>query len=173
MANKKDFAVGEVLTAPSPATTGTTVVLKAGQAADMPAAPFNAMAIPPVSTPTGHNSEKIKVTAVNTTTDTLTIVRAQGGTTAQSISTGWIIANAIFVDDVIPVVLETPAGAVNGTNALFTCANGYTSGTLEIFVNGIRQSKVYFTETSPSAGTFTLGDAPSTGDVIDVNYLKA
>ena len=96
--NKKDFAVGIVLTAPSPATSGTSLVLQTGQGARMPAVPFFATYTPSGQMTSLDNSEKLSVTAV--TTDTLTIVRAQGGTMAQSIVVGGIISNGVYSDDV-------------------------------------------------------------------------
>lgn len=253
MANIKDFAVGLVLTAPSPATTGTTLTLRAGEGATMPNPPFYVTATPPGQLTTLGTSEKLLVTAV--ASDTLTIVRAQGSTTAKSIAANWIIANALYVDDVIAAGVtlggaftgtvngtnptftlpipatavtvykngvrmrsgtgndyvftnnntvtfeagaipatgsvltydaiigstaningtnswmpeETPTGTVNGTNKVFTVSRPYIGGTLRVYVNGLRQAlTTHFTETSST--TFTLDDAPLTGDVIRVEY---
>jgi hypothetical protein len=260
MANIKDFAVGTVKTAPSPATTGVTLELQAGEAARMPAVPFYATATPPGQLTTLDTSEKILVTAKDTTTNIITFTRAQAPTTAMAIGTNWIISNSIYTDDVtsssialnqtptgtingtnptftlaapatsivvykngvrmspgsgndyvfsnnntitfesgaIPatgavvrydaiigatIMLngsnsiisdETPAGTVNGTNAVFTAVRGYVGGSLEVYINGIKQARgAHFTETSPSAGTFTMGDAPLTGDIITINYQFA
>lgn len=98
MGNLKDFATGTVATAPSPATSGTSLTLQTGEGARMPATPFFAVAHPDNQYPTLDNAEKIQVTAVST--DTLTIVRAQGSTTAKSIAVGWRISNALFEDDI-------------------------------------------------------------------------
>lgn len=65
------------------------------------------------------------------------------------------------------VVNETPAGAVNGSNAVFTTATAYAD--LRVFLNGLRQQKTtHYTETT--ATTFTLTTAPLTGDVLTVDY---
>lgn len=98
MANLKDFATGIVATAPSPATSGTSLVLQSGEGARFPAVPFYATAHPEDEVPTLDNAEKILVT--NISTNTLTIVRAQGDTSAKSIAVGWRISNAIFAADV-------------------------------------------------------------------------
>ncbi len=98
MGNLKDFATGVVVTPPSPATSGTSVTLQTGEGARMPTTPFYAVAHPPSQMPTLDVAEKIQVT--NVTSDTLTIVRAQGGTTAQSISAGWRISNTVFRADI-------------------------------------------------------------------------
>lgn len=66
---------------------------------------------------------------------------------------------------------EVPTGTVNGTNKVFTTARGYVGATLQVFINGVKQRRgADFTETTPSSGTFTMDEAPLTGDVIFVNY---
>jgi hypothetical protein len=98
MANLKDYATGLVATAPSPATTGTSLILQSGQGNLMPATPFYATVAPDGALPTLNTAEKVKVT--NVSSDTLTIVRAQGDTSAQSIISGWRLSNTLFADDV-------------------------------------------------------------------------
>lgn len=82
----KNFSYSTVATAPSPATTGTSMVLSAGGGALMPEVPFN-MTVWPISVaPLSSNAEIVQVT--NIATDTLTIVRQQEGTGARSIVIG-------------------------------------------------------------------------------------
>lgn len=89
----KNFAYSTVATAPSPATTGTSLVFAAGGGALMPAPPFN-MTVWPVSVqPLTSNAEIIRVTAI--ATDTATIVRQREGTTARTIVVGDQIAATI------------------------------------------------------------------------------
>lgn len=251
MANIKDFATALILTAPSPATSGTSLVLASGMGARMPAVPFNAVAHPDGQLPTLDNAERVLVTARST--DTLTITRAQGGTTARSIAAGWRFSNTIVTDDILnastvtdelmtgtvngsntvfttgsnfsgiqvykngvamhrtddftitganqitfvtapatgtkltasyiigsqtmingsnsTILDETPAGTVNGSNTTFTTARAYIAGSLQVFINGVKQKRTtHFTETTPASGIFTMGDAPLTGDDIMVNY---
>ena len=97
MANIKDFATALIATAPSPANSGTSLVLDAGMGARMPAVPFAATIHPEGEIPTLDNAEKVNVT--NVVVDTLTIQRAQGQTTAKNIGIGWRISNAIFASD--------------------------------------------------------------------------
>jgi len=97
MANIKDFATALIATAPSPANSGTSLVLDAGMGARMPAVPFAATIHPEGEIPTLDNAEKVNVTDV--VVDTLTIQRAQGQTTAKNIGVGWRISNAIFASD--------------------------------------------------------------------------
>ena len=260
MANIKDFAAGIVVTPPSPATTGTSITLRAGDGGTFPPVPFYVTATPPGNLTTLGTSEKLLVTAVSG--DTFTITRAQSPTTAKSITAGWIIANAIYTADVTSsnivmdevltgtingsntvfttsnpfssilvfkngitlhagagndytitgqnqitfatapqvttpatvltatyimgssvmingsnslITDETPSGAVNGSNTSFTTSRPYVPGSLEVFVNGVKQKRVtHFTETSPSTGAFTISDAPQSStqgnDDVMVNY---
>lgn len=86
-----NFASSLVATAPSPATSGLSLVVTAGQGALFPATPFNAVVWnASVGEPTGSTAEIVRVT--NISTDTLTITRAQEGTTAKSIAVGWTIS---------------------------------------------------------------------------------
>lgn len=82
----KNLAVSTVATAPSPATSGTSLIVAAGQGARFPAAPFNATIWPAGSTPDPSNAEIVRVTAVST--DTLTITRAQEGSSARTVVVG-------------------------------------------------------------------------------------
>lgn len=82
----KNFAYGTVLTAPSPATSGTSLVLNSGQGANMPAVPFNATVWPAGAIPTVSNAEVVRVTARST--DTLTITRTQESSSARTIIAG-------------------------------------------------------------------------------------
>ena len=124
MGNLKDYATSTVLTIPSPATSGTSLVVQTGHGARFPAAPFMATLHPPSELPTLDNAEKVEVTAKST--DTFTILRAQGDTTAKAIEAGWRISNSVFLAD-IPVVDSTTVNAAGATmNADTTLAgNGY------------------------------------------------
>lgn len=68
---------------------------------------------------------------------------------------------------------ETPSGSVNSSNTVFTCAGSYIGGSPTVVLNGLVQRiTTDYTETSPSAGTFTMTTAPTTGDSIRVSYQK-
>jgi hypothetical protein len=90
---KKNFAYSAVATAPSPATTGTSLVVTASDGTKFPAPPFNVTVWPTGQQPTVANAEIVRVT--NIATDTLTIVREQEGTTARTIVVGDQIAAAV------------------------------------------------------------------------------
>lgn len=89
----KNFAYSTVATAPSPATSGTSLVVAAGEGARFPTAPFNAVVWPANTQPLPTNAEVVRVTVVST--DTLTITRAQESSSARSIVVGDQIAAAI------------------------------------------------------------------------------
>jgi len=74
-------------------------------------------------------------------------------------------------------IVETPAGVINGINAVFTTSVPYQAGSLAVWINGQQVPPANYTETSPAAGTFTLTDPgciPKSGgwgsDTISVDY---
>lgn len=90
MANK-NFPKGTVLTAPSPAASGTTLVLNSGEGALFPdpateGGRFPVTIYPAAADPTTTNAEVAIVTA--RTGDSLTILRAQEGTSARTVVVG-------------------------------------------------------------------------------------
>ena len=89
----KNFAVSSVATAPSPAASGTSLVVTAGHGARFPTVPFNAVIWPTGTASTPANAEVVRVTVV--ATDTLTITRAQEGSSARTVIVGDQIAAAI------------------------------------------------------------------------------
>jgi hypothetical protein len=96
----KNFAYSLVATAPVPATTGTSLVVTAGQGALFPTPPFNVTVWPAGAQPTSTTAEIVRVTAV--AADTFTIVRQQEGSTVRSIVAGDQVANTptakVFTD---------------------------------------------------------------------------
>lgn len=89
----KNFAYSTVATAPSPATSGTSLVVGSGEGALFPTVPFNATIWPVSSNPLSSNAEIVRVTAIST--DTLTITRAQESSSARSVIIGDQIAATI------------------------------------------------------------------------------
>ena len=97
-----NLAVSVVATAPSPATSGTSLVVTAGHGTRFPTPPFNATVWPTGVLPDPTNAEIVRVTAI--ATDTLTITRAQEGTTARTILATDLIAATItkqLLDDLV------------------------------------------------------------------------
>jgi hypothetical protein len=82
----KNFAYSTVATAPSPATSGTSLVLASGGGALMPVPPFNATIWPTGVQPLAANAEIVRVTGI--ATDTPTIVRSQEGSSARTVVVG-------------------------------------------------------------------------------------
>jgi polygalacturonase len=82
----KNFALSTVATPPSPATSGTSLSVAAGDGSKFPTPPFNAVVWPPGTQPVAANAEIVRVTAV--ATDTLTITRTQESTSARAIVVG-------------------------------------------------------------------------------------
>lgn len=97
MGNLANLGTSTVLTAPSPATSGTSLVVQAGEGARFPATNFYAVVHPDGELPTFDNAEIVLVT--NVSTDTFTITRAQLSTSAKSISATWRISNPFLKQD--------------------------------------------------------------------------
>jgi hypothetical protein len=108
----KNFAIGTIVTAPSPATSGTTLVVTSGHAARFPTTPFNATIWPGDVHADPSNAEIVRVTDVNVGTNTLTITRAQEGTTARTVVANDIITAPITaktvsdIEDTMPVPMS-------------------------------------------------------------------
>lgn len=82
-----NFAASTVATAPSPATSGTSLVVASGEGARFGSVfPFNAVIAPAGSDPTSATGEIVRVT--NRSTDTLTIARTQESTSARTVVVG-------------------------------------------------------------------------------------
>lgn len=107
-----NFAVSTVATAPSPATSGVSLIVATGDGTLYPTAPFNATVGPAGVLLTKLNSEIVRVTGI--ATDTLTIVRSQEGTSARTILVGDVIAATITaktITDVEPSIVSITSGA--------------------------------------------------------------
>lgn len=141
MSNRKNLA--NAILALGVSTSDTTWVLEAGYGDEMPAVPFELTATPFGQLSTMGNSEIVRVTA--RTTDTLTVVRAQKGTTAKAFIAGAVVSNGISTDDVVGI-------EVNITTARTTAAKvGTTADGNYVPVYGDKIN-----------ATFTLGVAVNT-----------
>lgn len=67
---------------------------------------------------------------------------------------------------------ETPSGAINGTNTIFTLANTPITGTEMVYYNGVLQDAGSGNDYTISGGTITFTFTPQTGDKIRVSYNK-
>ncbi|MCC6328987.1 MAG: hypothetical protein IT174_10755 [Acidobacteria bacterium] len=70
------------------------------------------------------------------------------------------------------VVGETPAGAVDGSNATFTTAFAFIPESVDVTVNGLRQKRIDDFNTS-GASTILLAVSPGPGEKVLINYLRA
>jgi phage-related tail fiber protein len=81
-------------------------------------------------------------------------------------------ANAYITIAANRITRETPAGVKNGTNATFTLAFTPTTGTEEVFLNGVLQEPGVGNDYTISGGTITMLTAPASDDKLVVCYFK-
>lgn len=76
------------------------------------------------------------------------------------------ISSSDFVND------ETPVGVIDTVNVVFTTIAPYRKGSVEVYLNGVKQIPgVHFNE-GPLSQQITFTDPPDTGGFIRVNYRK-
>lgn len=121
-----DFAYTTVVTAPS-TVSGTSLVV--ANASVFPATPFNAVTCPINTLPVAGVAEIVRVT--NISSETLTMVRAQEGTTVVTIAAGWQIANAatskVLTD--IETAIPSSASQIGGVLAANNLSDVASAGT--------------------------------------------
>lgn len=154
----KNFASSLVATAPSPASSGTSLVVTAADGAKFPATPFNATIWPAGVQPTTTNAEIVRVTGIST--DTFTITRAQESSSARSVIVGDQIMAGITVKTITDL-----EGYINGTTAptftapvLGTPASGTLTNATGLPIAGLVAS----TSTAIGVGSVELGHASNT-----------
>jgi hypothetical protein len=98
--NLKNLAITTVASAPSPAASGTSLGVATGEGTRLPPTPFQLTISPtpsasnPYATPA--NSEI--ATCTDRSGDTLTLLRAQEGTTARTVTVGDLIVASVTAD---------------------------------------------------------------------------
>ncbi len=120
----KNFAYSTIATAPSPATSGTSLVVAAGTGTRFPAVSFNAVIWPAGSDPLSSNAEIVRVTAIST--DTFTITRTQESTSARTVVVGDQIMAAITAKSFTDIEAGDFAGALTSNSP--TAGLGYATG---------------------------------------------
>lgn len=126
----KNFGVSLIATAPSPATSGTSLVVTAGQGTRFPAVPFNASLWPAGQNPDPSNAEIVRVT--NISTDTLTITRTQESTSARTVVVGDYIAATVTAK----TLTDIEAAITTGTTAENAISGDVTLTTSGTFYDG-------------------------------------
>jgi len=135
--NLKNLALGYVKTAPSPATTGTSLTLETGEGARFPETTtesFYVTLAPADANAHSENSEVVEVT--DRTGDVLTIVRGRRGTTAQSVAVGWIVLNSVYKED------------LDGLSSNSLCRQAIINGGFTV------NQRVYVSNATLSAGVY-------------------
>lgn len=129
----KNFATSAVATAPSPASSGLTLVVTAGQGTRFPAVPFTATVCPANTNPDPSNATLILVTAVST--DTFTFVRTQESTSNRSITVGDQIFDSISAAKLraVEIAPDAPLAALKAGMA----GNGVESGLAVTWITGM------------------------------------
>lgn len=149
--NHTNLAYALVATAPSPAISGTSLAVTATYGATLGTPPFNALVWATGVAPTIANAEIVRVT--NISTDTLTITRAQEGTSARTIVIGDQIAismTAKTFNDIEAFLLNNKLNIPTGANA--SAGTGTLSGgTVTISTTAVTSSSLIFlTDTASS-----------------------
>jgi len=112
----KNFAISLIASAPSPATSGTSITVTTGEGVNFPAVPFNAVIWPTGVNPTNSNAEIVRVIAI--ATDVFTIIRTQENTSARSVVVGDQISASITAKTLNDVegIRNTEGDIVIGAN---------------------------------------------------------
>src|SRR5215831_2680216 len=137
----KNFAYSTVLTPPSPGVSGTSLVVAAGDGAKFPTPPFNVTIWPIGVIPLTTNAEIARCTAIST--DTLTLARAQEGSSARTVIAGDQVAATITAKTLTDVETMLIYG---GDYA----AGNYVDGQIVVY-NGIAYLCTSPTNVAPAA----------------------
>lgn len=164
----KNFAYSTIATIPSPAVSGTSFIVQLGAGTNYPAVPFNGTVWPTNSQPSNTNAEIVRVTAI--TTDTMTIVRAQEGTTART-----IIAGDQFSANITKKTFDDIEPYINPTGSVQAYA-GITAPTNWLLCNGQAISRATFATlwalTNPNLGVTTITIATPAVVTLTAHGLK-
>lgn len=125
MANVADGATGTILTAPSPATSGTSVVLNAGEGYRFPAVPFFAVAHANNTIPTVSTSEKVQVTAQGQTT----IAVASNGASLPQATINVVDTTSLLSAGTVTITTSAGPQVVTYTGKTGTTLTGASGGT--------------------------------------------
>jgi hypothetical protein len=123
-----NFAYSTVASAPSPATSGTSLTVQAGAGGLFATPPTNLVVWPAGVVPLSSNAEIVRLTAK--VGDVFTITRAQEGTTAQAIAAGYQLADAFTTNLIADMLDEVAQVGISNTFTADQTVNGdlYVTG---------------------------------------------
>lgn len=161
MDSHTNFAYSLVATAPSPATSGTSLVVTGGQGVLFPTPPFNVTIWPAGVSALSTNAEIARVTAIST--DTFTITRSQESSAARTIVAGDQIAATITVKTLTDV--ESYSGLVKTDGSTPLTAN-WATGNFDIQVgSGRLQTNIIRDSTGGNNYLVITGTSPNQASV--------
>lgn len=151
----KNFAISTVVTAPSPATSGTTLVVTTGEGARFPAVPFNATVCAAGQIPTPGTAEVVRVTARSS--DTLTVTRAQESSTARSIITGDYIAATISAKTITDLESGTNFPLITTGSCTVSDLTAAASGYINFYTASGLVGRIHASGAFSWGGTYDAG----------------
>ena len=160
-------------------SSATAITLQSGQGSKLPSAPFNLVWWNSTDYPNPANDpnvEIVRVTAI--ATDTLTISRAQEGTSATNHNTGgktYSLVQGITAKMIADIQASLPAfvenEVVSGSGISWSLANTPVSGSVKLWAGGIRLTPGSGNDYTISGSTITTASSYSTGALI-ADYRK-
>lgn len=161
----KNFAISRVGTAPSPAASGTTLVVETGDGVLFPdpatSGAYNVVVYPNGEQPTSTNAEIVRVTA--RTSDTMTITREQESTSARTIVEGDIVMLGITAK-VVGDIQDTAESAV--VAGIISMYGGASAPSGYLLCDGSAVSRSTYSDLYTAIGTtYGTGDGSTTFNV--------
>jgi hypothetical protein len=166
----KNFAYATVATAPSPAASGTSLVVAAGQGALFPAVPFNAVICPANTPALWTNAEIVRVTA--RATDTFTIARSSEATAgARTVLVGdqifaGLTAKTLSDLEVAPVFTGPVGIGTTSPQNLLSVSNSGAAGIEVVPASG---STVAYSPLGLNGSTLTFNIAGNVAATVDAS----
>jgi hypothetical protein len=151
-----NLAASTVATAPSPATSGTSLTLAVGTGANFPATSGGAYDItigPAAALWTKANSEILRVT--NLTGDVMTVTRATRGTTARTIIVGDVVVATVTADILTAMQAALVPGGTDG-QVQYNSAGAHAGAANALIEAGTLRLPAIATPAAPAAGGVKL-----------------
>jgi hypothetical protein len=159
----RNFALTTVVGVPSPPQTGASLTVASGEGASLPTPPFNMTVWAANQAPTVGNAEIIRVTAI--VGDTLTILRAQEGSSARQVVVGDLAMAGITAK----TFTDIEAGVSIGGGATLAFANATTTTMTVTHNRGQVGYAVGLTPTTaPGTSTISMAVLNKTANTFDV-----